>query len=181
MKFVSTREKRLWLSVFSIIAAIYSTLGMVRNWLLFLENSAWGTGIFSFGCCLILVLLVTRGMTTLPRWREILTALGIGLVYLLILVNIERPDERIHVIMYGVVALLIYEALTERSIHGYRVLSSYLIAIATTAGLGTIDELIQLTLPSRVFDVHDILYDIVAAIMAVTANASLMWARKKAN
>ena len=48
--------------------------------------------------------------------------------------------------------------------------------MATTI-LGLVDECLQLALPDRVFDVRDILYDALAAAMAVMANASLRWAR----
>lgn len=34
-------------------------------------------------------------------------------------------------------------------------------------------------LPGRVFDVRDILFNVLAAIMAVAASATLRWARRK--
>ena len=44
--------------------------------------------------------------------------------------------------------------------------------------VGLIDECIQLVLPSRVFDRDDILFNCLAAGMAVTASAALRWARR---
>ena len=177
MAFVSKREKRLWVVACLVVLAIYSTLGVVADWLRLLQNSGWGSEVFLFGCCLIFVFVVTQGMTVVPGWKEIIVALGVAVVYSLVLETIDYPEERIHVILYGVVALLIHAALMERPAQRKRALASFIVVVAATTCLGTIDELIQGVLPSRVFDVGDILYNVLAAIMAVTTNTSLRWAR----
>ncbi len=41
-----------------------------------------------------------------------------------------------------------------------------------------LDECIQLLLPSRVFDLIDILFNILASVMAVAASLALSWARR---
>ena len=48
-----------------------------------------------------------------------------------------------------------------------------------TGLIGVIDECIQLLLPSRVFDPIDMLFNVLAAVMAVTASTALGWARKR--
>ena len=177
VKFVSYREKRLWAATIVLILLIYFTLGLIREWLQALESSGWGTTLFVLGCFLILVWVVTRGMTILPRAKEIMVGLGIAVSYTLTFAQIEQPEERIHVVMYGVVALLLHAALIERYVPA-KSLSLGFSVILITAALGTVDELIQLILPHRVFDVNDILYDLFASVMAVGANAALWWARE---
>lgn len=181
MAFVSSRERRLWVTTLLLLLIIYATLGVARDWFRLLEDNGWGTDVFLSVSCFILVFIVTHGMMVFPKWREILVALGIVAVYALIFMKIDVLEGRIHVIMYGVIALMIYAALLERTTHGHPVPASFLIAIAATAGLGTMDEFIQLTLPSRVFDTMDILYNCLASVMAVMTNASLRWARRKSN
>lgn len=160
-----------------IVLVIYVTLGVVVDVLQFLENRIWGAGIFTLGCFMLLLVVVTQGFQRVPGWKEVLTGVGMGAMYAGTLMYIDHSEERIHVIMYGVVALLIYSAFLERATHDRRVPFHVILVIAATAVIGSIDELIQLTLPNRVFDLVDILYNILASVMAVLLNASLRWAR----
>jgi VanZ family protein len=74
-------------------------------------------------------------------------------------------------------AVFIHEALTERASQGRRVPVPALLAIPATSLLGVIDECIQAFLPSRVFDSRDILFNVLAGVMAVAASVALGWAR----
>jgi VanZ family protein len=42
-----------------------------------------------------------------------------------------------------------------------------------------LDEFIQAFLPSRVFDPADILFNVLAAVMAAAASVALRWARRR--
>lgn len=75
--------------------------------------------------------------------------------------------ERTHLIEYGVVAVLIYEAHRERSSHGRRVPAPALLAVGATALVGILDECIQAFLPNCVFDLRDILFNILAAALGM--------------
>ena len=108
---------------------------------------------------------------------EVGVALGIGVVYFLVFLRMAIP-ERSHLMEYSVLAVFIYEALTERASRGRRVPVPALLAIGATSLLGALDECIQLTLPSRVFDLQDILFNVLASVMAVVAMAALSWARR---
>ena len=55
-----------------------------------------------------------------------------------------------------------------------------LLAILATTLVGALDEGIQAILPSRVVDPLDMLFNFLAAVMAVTASATLRWARRLA-
>ena len=143
-----------------------------------LYNTGLGEGLFIVSCLLVLVTVVTQGLKTRPRGIEIGVALGIAAAYLLIFVRMAVPTERSHLIEYGVVAVFIYEALTERASQGKHVPVPSLLAILATSLLGVIDECIQIFLPSRVFDPQDILFNVLAAVMAVTGSVALGWARR---
>ena len=118
------------------------------------------------------------GLRVRPGGAEIAVALGVVTAYLLVFVRMSIPTERSHLIEYGVVALFIHEALAERARHGRRVPAPALLAVLAATLIGVVDECIQLALPSRVFDPIDMLFNLLAAVMAVTASSALRWARK---
>ena len=117
---------------------------------------------------LIGVAIVAFVFRTKPTAIEIGVIIGILAVYLLLFARMALPEERTHLIEYSVVALLIFEALKERQKNGRPLpFPAPLIAIATTSIFGTIDELIQLFLPNRVFDYRDILFNCIASLVAI--------------
>ncbi len=122
-----------------------------------------------------------QGLKARPRGVEIGIILGIVTVYLLLFARMATPiAERTHLIEYGVVAILIYAALTERASQGRHVPApAALLAILATALVGILDECIQAFLPNRVFDPQDMLFNVLAAIMSVTALMALAWARRR--
>lgn len=163
----------------AVVAAIYSTLGLARTLLGVLGETGLGVGLFALCCLLVLATVATQGLKTRPGGAEIGVALGIAAVYLLVFVRMSIPTERSHLIEYGVVALFVHEALTERVSQGRQVPAPALLAVLVTALLGFIDECIQLFLPSRVFDPIDMLFNVLAAVMAIAASSALGWARKR--
>lgn len=180
--FVSGRERYLWLWTLITVVAIYSTLGLAQSFAGALsESGVFGVGFFITACLLVLAAAVTQGLTKRPGGIEIMVALGIVAVYLLVFVRMTIPAERTHLIEYGVVALFIYEALTERVKQGRDVPVPAILAVLLTSLVGVIDESIQALLPSRVFDPLDILFNLVAAAMAVGASTALAWASRKAH
>ena len=160
------------------MAAIYSTLGLARTLAAALAGSGVGEGLFILCCLLVLTAVVTQGLRARPGGAEVGVALGIAAAYILVFVRMSIPTERSHLIEYGVVALFIHEALTERAARGRRVPAPALLAVLATGLVGVLDECIQLLLPSRVFDPVDMLFNVLAAIMAVTASSALRWARR---
>ena len=177
--FASKRERRLWAWTLAVVATIYSTLGLARTLAGSWGDSALGAGLFALCCVMILAIVVTRGLKRRPGGAEIGVAVGIAAVYLLVLARMSSPTERAHLIEYGVVALFIHEALMERVSQGRRVPAAALLAASLAILLGVIDEFIQLYLPSRVFDPVDIGFNVLAAVMAVTASSALGWVRKR--
>ncbi len=106
-------------------------------------------------------------------------ALGVTAVYGMVVVRMGiGPEERTHLFEYGLVAVLLHQALGERRRNGRRVPAPALQAIALTALLGWLDEGIQALLPDRVYDLRDVGTNAVAAVMAVVASAALARARR---
>ena len=176
--FSSRRERRLWIWTALVVAAIYSTLGLARTLTEQLGNDFFSVWLFLLGCVLILLTVITQGLKVRPGGAEIAVALGVAAAYLLILVRMSAPTERSHLVEYGVVAVFIHEALTERSARGRRVPAPALLAIMAASLVGVIDELIQRVIPGRVFDPVDILFNVLAAVMAVGASVALRRARR---
>ena len=177
--FVSNRERRLWIWVLIVVLAIYSTLVLSNRWAEALQNHGlFGVWFFLLGCLLVLATIITQGLKVRPGGREIFISLGIAAAYLLVFVRMSIPTERSHLIEYGVLAILIYEALKERAtVHTVPVPA--LLAFLLTIGFGTLDECIQAFIPDRVFDYRDILFNILAAFMAISSSILLTRARNK--
>ncbi len=181
MNFTSNRERRFWLWTLVVVAAIFSTLGLARTLAEKLDdNGLLGVGLFILCCLLVLAAVVTQGLKVRPSGIETAVALGITAAYLLVFVRMAIPTERSHLIEYGVVSIFILEALNERASNGRQVPLPALLAILITSLVGVFDECIQAFLPSRVFDPRDIVFNVGAAIMAVTASSALTWAQRLA-
>ncbi len=172
-RFSSPRERRLWLWTLTVVVAIYSTLGLARSLAVELRHRGLIDAAFVWAFVLILVAIAALGLKARPRGLEIGVAAGILAVYAMVFIRMALPEERTHVVEYGVVAILIHEALTERASRDWRVPPPALTAIGVTIVVGAVDEFIQLFVPSRVFDPVDIFVNSVSAFMAVLAKLAL--------
>lgn len=177
--FSSNRERRLWGWTLAVVVALFATLGLAQTLAAVLQSTGLGAVLFILSCLLVLGAVVTQGLKARPGGAEIGVALGVAAVYLLVFVRMAVPAERTHLVEYGVVALFIFEALTERISQGRRVPVPALLAIGATALIGVLDEGIQAFIPGRVFDPLDMLFNTLAAVMAVLASLALRWARHR--
>jgi hypothetical protein len=177
--FTSDRERRLWLWTLAVVVAIYATLGLARTLSGILRERDLLDASFVLGMLLFGAAIVMQGLKRRPGGVEIGVALGVAGVYLMVFLRMAIPEERSHLIEYSVVALLIYEALSERQSNGRRVPAPAALAVAVTALLGLLDEGIQATLPKRVFDLRDVGFNALAGLMAMAAILALGWARRR--
>ncbi len=175
--FASDRERRLWLWALAVVVGIYSTLGLAGTLAVGLPDELAAVG-FLAAMFLAGLTILTEGLKTRPGGIEIGIALGIAAVYLMVAFRMAIP-ERSHLIEYSVVAVFIYEALTERASQGRRVPVAALVAVLATGLVGALDEGIQAFLPNRVFDPIDILFNFLAGVLAVTTSVALGWARRR--
>lgn len=174
--FSSRRERRLWMWTGVVVAAIYSTLGLAGLLAEELGPARLDVLLFVLGMAPVAATVLLGGLQARPGGIDAAVVLGVVTVYLLALSRVSFP-ERSHLIEYGVVALLVHAALAERAARGRHVPLAPLLAVLATAMIGALDEGIQLFLPARVFDPTDILFNALAAGMAVGASLALRWAR----
>lgn len=177
--FTSDREKRFWFYTLVLLAGIYSTLGLVRPMADTLRENGLLSTFFLIGMVLVgctILAFAIRDKHSKTTWAVIL---GILAVYLMVFVRMEIPEERTHIIEYGVVALFIHQALIERSIRKGSIKTYTLLAILLASLAGAIDEFIQIFLPNRVFDCRDVLFNTLAGAMAIGSGLAFRWARSR--
>ena len=177
--FVSRRERRLWLWTAALVVAIYSTLGLAGT----LAEKLYDAGLldaalFLLGMLLVGATVLIHGLSLRPGGAQIGVALGVATVYFMVFFRMTLP-ERSHLIEFGVVAVFVYEALRERVARGGRVRMVPVLTVVLTGLVGAVDEVIQLFLPNRVFDPVDMVFNILAAALAVAARVVLEWARRR--
>lgn len=160
--------------------AIYSTLGLAgRITRELIRRDILGDIFFTFFVIVVIAILAS-GLIHRPGWREIWVIAGIVAVYGTVLLRMEvAPAERTHLFEYGLVAVLIHQALLERQQNGARVFSPAVLAVLVTAVLGWVDEGIQWALPNRVYDIVDVGFNALAGLMAVVSSVALSWARQR--
>lgn len=177
--FTSDRERRLWFWALAVVAAIYSTLGPAQV----VAGTLRDRGLLRVSAAVVLLVVgafvAWRWMESRPGWGEIGVAFGVTFVYLFAMVRILSPEERTHLIEYGVAALLIHRALVERQRIDHRVPAPAVLTLAVAIALGWLDECIQALLPNRVYDLRDVGFNALAATMAIGASLALSWARRK--
>ena len=160
-----------------LVLTIYATVGLAQS----LADSLLERGLlddfFGFSFLLIIAAIVLQGIKVRPTGKEIGIIIGIAAIYLLVFVRILSPAERSHLIEYSIISLLIHEALLERVKNGKPVPYAALVAIILTTLAGVLDECIQFFVPGRHFDSFDILFDFLAALMAVGGSSILQWIR----
>lgn len=171
--FTSDRERRLWLWVLAVVVAIYSSLGPARALVDALRERNLLRVAFGVAVFLVVAAIVAQWVKKRPGWSEVGVALGVALAYWAVLLRMENPAERTHLIEYGIVAALLHQALLERARNGRSVPMPAALTVAVTALLGLVDEGIQAVLPSRVFDWIDVGFNALAGFMVVAARLAL--------
>ncbi len=177
--FSSRRERRLWVWTLVVVGVLYSTLWvtpMVAASPLFRNLNA---ALFLLGMMLVGATVVVRGLKLRLTGLNLSVVLGVVATYVLVFVRFTSTEERSHLIEYGVIAAFIHEALEERASQGRFVPFRSVLAVLVTALIGVLDEFIQHFIPNRVFDPLDIVFNTMAAVLAVAAIAALGWAQKR--
>ena len=178
------RERRLWIAAVGWVLLIYSTLYYVRAPIEFLRERnllrLTVAAVFLLTAVTVIFFLMRRH----PRRRALFVLGAAGVVYLILFWVMERAEEKLHFVEYGVLAGLIYAALLERRARrlsdsgaGWRWWPE-LLAILLTSAFGWGDEGIQAVLPNRVYELRDVGLNVAAAVVAVSAMAAWRWAER---
>ena len=177
--FTSDRERRLWLWSSAVLVAIYATLGPAQRLAQLLREQNLLRAGFVVLLLAGLALVLRHWIRRPPGRREMGVAIGVAAVYAMVLVRIGTVEERTHLFEYGLVSILVYQALTERRRRGRAVPVPAILAVSIAALLGWIDEGIQYALPNRVYDVRDVIFNCIAAVMAVASTLLMGWSRRE--
>ena len=177
--FSSKRERRLWLALVIVMAAIYATLGQAPAIVAALGESIMNSVGTNLVFAIIAILVIVPVFFIDRRLARVEIAVGIGVltVYLLAWLRLGSWEERTHLFEYALVAALVHEALLERRENGRRVPAPALLALVISVALGWIDEAIQSTLPNRVYDMIDVAFNSLAATIII--GSRWLWARAR--
>lgn len=177
----SDRERRLWLWALAVVVAVYSTIGLAGTLVSVLGESGLLEPAFALGFLLVIAAIVGSALKRRPVGRERWVWLGLVAVYGMVIVRMGVSlAERTHLFEYGLLAVLVHQALLERRRNGTRVPVPALFAVLTTSLVGVLDEGIQGLIPNRVFDLRDVGINALAGVMAVAASVAIAWARRRA-
>ena len=94
---------------------------------------------------------------------------GIGGLYIYLVFDLKAgsPEEAVHYILYGILGILLFRALSHR-VHDF---SIYILAILVGSMVGILDEAIQWAVPERYFDTRDIWLNVTGVTLAQVAIA----------
>lgn len=158
---------KIWLFIAFYITAIYLTLPLMRSILNFLYSSIGKQSIgimvnVSLGIAIGITIFLTnkKGVS-----RTLLAAVPLAAA-LMFIYTLERPEERVHFLEYGVLGVLVLKGVKERK---WRMS----LAMAFVFTVGAIDECIQLLLPNRVGDLRDVAMNAIGGTLGIWTGKSL--------
>ena len=167
-RFVTPRERRLWVLAGVVVVAIWASLSVTRGIAGTLRDRGLIDDMFFWSAMVLFAAIALVAFRARLRGLEIGALIGIVAVYALVFLRMTIPEERTHLVEYGLVGVLVFEALLER---WGRIRRAAVWAVLVTAVLGSVDEMIQSLIPSRVFDWRDIGFNAGAGLMAVVAGS----------
>lgn len=159
---MSDNRSYSFLSV-AYVLAIYLSSGKMRD-LSILSRQIAGDLLSVFVTVGLLLILLTlpilcrRSLSPRRIVSLILVFLGYGIVFWWLTI----PEERFHLLQYGLLTFLCAKALPDRIQGRSRLVLTVL--LVGLAGVG--DELIQWIRPNRVGDLRDVLINLLAAVLA---------------
>ena len=174
--FTSRRERRLWFCALAVVMAIYSTVGLAGSLAEVLRDRDLLPAALLVLMFVTVAAIVGSGVKRRPGRREVWVALGVTAVYGMVVVRmVGSMEERTHLFEYGIVAVLIYQALSERSRNGRGAPAPAVLALVATVALGWLDEGLQALIPNRVYDNFDVFRNSVAAVIGIAGSVVVGW------
>jgi hypothetical protein len=160
-----------WLPLFAYVALVYGSLPWTRDVLIALDQQRLVGGVITacyFGAAVLVVYHVVFDVRLTDRVAfAALVVLGAGVGALVL--GLRIPEERLHFLQYGLMAVLARRAVAAR-LSGW---AQYLVAVVLASAAGWGDELVQGVLPGRVYDPYDVLVNASAAGLAMMGYEAL--------
>lgn len=163
----SSRERRLWTFVALVLAAIASTLFAGGPVAAVLRERAVVDAVVGVGVLLLALAVAGVAQRRRPGLVEVALVVGVGATIAMAVARMSIPAERTHLLEYGLLAVLLREALLERRRRGGSMRRPAVVAAAVASTVGVLDEVVQGLLPTRVFDLRDVGFNVGAAVGAV--------------
>jgi len=155
-----------WLFVFLGTALIYSTLYIVRPLCEYLRATTpfnIVVNVIMFGL-LFLIIFVTIKFSSVRR-KSTLSLLIVAVVaYIFGFIALKIPEEKIHFIEYGILAYLVFRAISLDLKGGPLV---YFLSFLLVSLIGWGDEGIQHILPNRYYQTQDVLLNSISGALGL--------------
>ena len=155
-----TKEKQWlsWLYVAIWTLCVFSVIPMARLIQKYVYQT-WGRELFTYGVISVTMIALAVSIIYVYRLRLnsrtsyfwLIAVAGIIFAYTLALGK-QQPEESVHFILFGVLGVLVYRALT----HRLKDFSIFLAGAIICSCIGIIDEFIQWMTPRRLWDLRDI-------------------------
>lgn len=150
-----------WAVTTAYLFLLYGTLPYTKDVVLSLKELHLFPG-FVTALYLAIAALVLWLMLFLYKIRDVaayllMTCLAVILAYFVL--GLEVPEERVHFVQYGLLAVSVCYSLRPR-VSGPKL---YLLTFAVTSFGGIVDEFLQKFIPGRYFDPRDIGFNVTAA------------------
>lgn len=161
-------QRQRW-AVFGLyVGIVLCTVPFTRRITLALRNTdllgATVTGLYALAVAgVVYYVLFNRRVAD---WVAFMVVAALLCVVTVLLLGLAIPEERVHFLQYGLMALLArhaYAGGNERP----RIRVSMVVACLLTSGLGLLDECLQGLVPSRIFDWRDVGMNAGAAVTAL--------------
>jgi len=160
-----SQKKKDWIIALAYVGFIYATLSVVRIPISYLRSHGLLTitlyTIYVLIFALLLAELIRR--TKFEAWRVTLVVC-IFLLYYIVGKHVSSPEEQIHFLEYGLVGVLFHRALQH---HVSSFWKGCGVALILSSLAGWLDEILQGFLPSRHYDVRDILLNIISSFLGL--------------
>jgi VanZ family protein len=169
VRFTSPAERTLWISAALVAAVILGSILPAATVAAALRaRGLLGplTATFVIAAGVLVALFAARSR---PRWRAWSVLLAAAATTAVLVSLLENLSERVHVVEYSALALLVEGALRERrgTESALEPRAWALAALATTA-CGLIDEGLQGLVPERVLDPLDVVLDTGSGLLALS-------------
>jgi hypothetical protein len=170
------RERRLWLAVAAAVAALFAALYPLQ----FVLDALRERNLLRLAIALLFLLGAGIAVAALVRRRAPpgawLVLAAAGALYAGFALAMAVPQERLHLVECGGLALLLRAALAEsfaRRRPGARGWSVDLWALGAATAIGWLDEGVQGILPNRMYDLRDVAFNALAAGLALGTAAAV--------
>jgi VanZ family protein len=161
-------QKQRWALFGAYVGVVFVTVPFTRRIVLALRNTdllgATVTGLYAVAVAgVVHYVLFNR---RLADWIAFAVVAALLCVVTVLLLGLAIPEERVHFLQYGLMALLARHACAAPRAE-LRVGTGLALALLLTTALGLLDECLQGIVPGRVFDWRDVGMNAGAALTAL--------------